>query len=134
MCSQPSGATWESSSPKITTPNLLHHGMRPSVASNARCGRMAGSTCPHPEAHTDDPQGDPLTLTLDRVDLAAVDRRRGGHNQLGFALQLCAGALWLMLSQLDSPRPAVRKNEIWSPSPGAPATRWSAPTRRPPQV
>jgi hypothetical protein len=69
MCSQPSGATWESSSSKITTPDLLHHGMRPSVASNARCGRMAGSTCPHPEAHTDSPQGDPLRLPIARPPL-----------------------------------------------------------------
>src|SRR3954464_9893385 len=28
--------------------------------------------------------------TLDRVDLAAVDRPPGGHNQLGLALRLCA--------------------------------------------
>ena len=39
------------------------------------------------------PAAEPLLVlhwTLDLTDLATVNRRRGGHNQLGFALQLCA--------------------------------------------
>lgn len=39
------------------------------------------------------PSDEPLLVrhwTLDGAEIAAAERRRGGHNQLGFALQLCA--------------------------------------------
>ena len=39
------------------------------------------------------PSDEPLLVrhwTLGGAEIAAAERRRGGHNQLGFALQLCA--------------------------------------------
>ncbi len=48
--------------------------------------------------------------TLDRTDLTAVDRRRGDHNRLGFALQLCALRYPGRLLRADEaiPEPALR--------------------------
>jgi TnpA family transposase len=39
------------------------------------------------------PANEPMLIrhwTLNRADLTAIERRHGEHNQLGFALQLCA--------------------------------------------
>lgn len=59
------------------------------------------------------PVDDPLLArywTLAESDLAAIERRRGEHNQLGFALQLCAFRYpGRLLRQGDTiPEPALR--------------------------
>jgi hypothetical protein len=59
------------------------------------------------------PSDEPLLVrhwTLDGAEIAAAERRRGGHNQLGFALQLCAFRYPGRLLRLGDtiPEPALR--------------------------
>ena len=59
------------------------------------------------------PSDEPLLVrhwTLDGAEFAAAERRRGGHNQLGFALQLCAFRYPGRLLRLGDtiPEPALR--------------------------
>ena len=69
--------------------------------------------------------------TLDGADLVAVDRRRGDHNRLGFALQLCALRYLGRLLRADEaiPEPALRFVADQVGAPPAASAAYSARTQ-----